>query len=79
MQAAFIVNIQLEDVTDLTSEAEFLQEVLVQNGVSVVSVAAWHRPTAENGMQVSPSGSPPTLADITRAVFAQNNFPQNGN
>lgn len=59
MTAAFIVHLEVSDTTPdaLTLEAEFVADTLTMNGVAVVSVEPWARPTAT-----------PTFASIAAAL-----------
>ena len=49
MTAAFIVHVEIPDLspTTLGDEAEYIFELLNNNGVPVESVAPWARPTVE--------------------------------
>lgn len=49
MTAAFIVTLDLPDTLPdtLQSEADYLHDLCEQNGVPVVSVAPWQRPSHE--------------------------------
>ncbi len=62
MTAAFILTLDVADVTpeSLRSEADFVLDTLVQNGVAVVSVEPWARPSAAS---LSPS-----LLDIATSL-----------
>jgi len=59
MTAAFILPLDVAETTPdaLTLEAEFVADTLTQNGVAVVSVKPWARPTTA-----------PTLASIAAAL-----------
>lgn len=59
MTAAFILHLEVEDVTPdaLALEAEYVADTLEQNGVSVVSIAPWARPS-----------NAPSFGDIATAL-----------
>ncbi len=60
MTAAFILTLDVADVTpeSLRGEADFVLDTLVQNGVAVVSVEPWARPSAAS----------PSLLDIATSL-----------
>lgn len=60
MQAALIVHLTLDDNSDIQSEADHVEEILVKNGVAVDSVKPWAR---QGTIQ-------PTISDIANALPA---------
>ena len=71
MTAAFILTLEVDDVSPeaLALEAQYVNDTLIQNGVSVVSVEPWARPSA---------AAPPSLTDIASAM-PQNLFASDAN
>lgn len=60
MTAAFILTLEVADVTPdaLQSEADFVLDTLTQNGVAVVSVEPWARPSV----------APPSLGQLAATL-----------
>ena len=67
MTAAFIVHIEVSETTPdaLTLEAEFVADTLTQNGVAVVSVEPWARPTTAPTFASIAAALPTTLSPLT--------------
>jgi isopentenyl phosphate kinase len=66
MTAAFIIHLEVSDTTPdaLTLEAEFVADTLTQNGVAVVSVTPWARPTATPTFESIAAALPTTLSPL---------------
>ncbi len=70
MTAAFILTLEVDDVSPdaLALEASYVADTLTQNGVAVVTVEPWSRP----------STTQPSLVDIANAL-PQNLFASDAN